>query len=219
MNCRPVFRDAPSWGVPFFCQEVGRDIGYNRYHRPRVLPARTGQRSLIVRACADLMHPFGCLVSVGPCLGLFRTQAWEFPVMVRSNCGRACVALSAGCCGALVLGLAWLFSTSQTNVALAYLPVVKEKAAQGTTVREQPVVSKEEVLSRFSKEQHEGYMRRAIANSRKAGVEYKTGGAFGAVIVDREWQRALRRREPCDRPERSELARRSARHSPGLCTC
>ena len=29
-------------------------------------------------------------------------------------------------------------------------------------------------------------MRRAIANSRKAGVEYKTGGAFGAVIVARD---------------------------------
>ena len=29
-------------------------------------------------------------------------------------------------------------------------------------------------------------MRREIANSRKAGVEYKTGGAFGAVIVTKD---------------------------------
>ncbi len=31
-------------------------------------------------------------------------------------------------------------------------------------------------------------MRRAIANSRRAGVEERTGGAFGAVIVDRDGQ-------------------------------
>jgi guanine deaminase len=47
-----------------------------------------------------------------------------------------------------------------------------------------PVTAKE-VLARFPKEKHEEFMRRAIANSRKAGVEYKTGGAFGAVIVNR----------------------------------
>ena len=43
-----------------------------------------------------------------------------------------------------------------------------------------------QVLARFPKEKHEEFMRRAIANSRKAGVEYKTGGAFGAVIVDKD---------------------------------
>lgn len=47
-------------------------------------------------------------------------------------------------------------------------------------------VSKDEIEGRFSKERHEAFMRRAIENSRKAGVLDKTGGAFGAVIVDRE---------------------------------
>ncbi|RUL86879.1 nucleoside deaminase [Tautonia sociabilis] len=41
-------------------------------------------------------------------------------------------------------------------------------------------------MARFPKEKHQEFMRRAIANSRKAGVEYKTGGAFGAVIVDKD---------------------------------
>ncbi|QDV33881.1 nucleoside deaminase [Tautonia plasticadhaerens] len=48
-----------------------------------------------------------------------------------------------------------------------------------------PRVSAEELASRFPEETHEAYLRRAIANSRRAGVEYKTGGAFGAVVVDR----------------------------------
>lgn len=44
--------------------------------------------------------------------------------------------------------------------------------------------TKEEILARFPMEKHKEFMARAIANSYKAGVEYKTGGAFGAVIVD-----------------------------------
>lgn len=44
--------------------------------------------------------------------------------------------------------------------------------------------SKEEILSRFPMEKHQELMRRAIANSAKSGIRYKTGGAFGAVIVD-----------------------------------
>ena len=46
--------------------------------------------------------------------------------------------------------------------------------------------SSAEILARFPKDKHEEFMRRAIANSRKAGVEYKTGGAFGAVIVTKD---------------------------------
>ncbi|AMV38130.1 nucleoside deaminase [Planctomyces sp. SH-PL62] len=45
-------------------------------------------------------------------------------------------------------------------------------------------VTADELRDRFTPEQSHGFMRRAIANSRKAGVEKRTGGAFGAVIVD-----------------------------------
>ena len=44
----------------------------------------------------------------------------------------------------------------------------------------------DQIRNRFPAAQHERFMRRAIANSRTAGVEKRTGGAFGAVIVDRE---------------------------------
>jgi len=43
----------------------------------------------------------------------------------------------------------------------------------------------DQVRNRFPVAKHEEFMRRAIANSRMAGVEKRTGGAFGAVIVDR----------------------------------
>jgi tRNA(Arg) A34 adenosine deaminase TadA len=49
-----------------------------------------------------------------------------------------------------------------------------------------PKVSSDEILARFPEAKHQEFMRRAIANSRKAGVQYKTGGAFGAVIVSPE---------------------------------
>ena len=42
----------------------------------------------------------------------------------------------------------------------------------------------QEILNRFPEAKSKEFMRRAIANSRKAGVEKHTGGAFGAVIVD-----------------------------------
>ncbi|MEI7781872.1 MAG: nucleoside deaminase [Planctomycetota bacterium] len=42
-----------------------------------------------------------------------------------------------------------------------------------------------EIRSRFPQEKHEAFMRRAIANGRKAGVTHKTGGAFGAIVVDK----------------------------------
>jgi tRNA(Arg) A34 adenosine deaminase TadA len=45
--------------------------------------------------------------------------------------------------------------------------------------------TEKEIQDRFTPAQHEEFMRRAIANSRAAGVEKRTGGAFGAVIVDR----------------------------------
>jgi guanine deaminase len=47
-------------------------------------------------------------------------------------------------------------------------------------------VSAGELKERFSPAQHGEFMRKAIANSRMAGVEKRTGGVFGAVIVDRD---------------------------------
>jgi guanine deaminase len=47
-------------------------------------------------------------------------------------------------------------------------------------------VTAKEIKDRFPAAKHEEFMRKAIANSRMAGVEKRTGGAFGAVIVDRE---------------------------------
>jgi len=58
-------------------------------------------------------------------------------------------------------------------------------AHAGGRVDEMPQISKEEILARFPMEKHKEFMARAIANSYKAGVQYKTGGAFGAVIVDK----------------------------------
>jgi tRNA(Arg) A34 adenosine deaminase TadA len=49
-------------------------------------------------------------------------------------------------------------------------------------------VTAQEIKDRFTASQHEEFMRRAIANSRMAGVEKRTGGAFGSVIVDRHGQ-------------------------------
>ncbi len=66
------------------------------------------------------------------------------------------------------------FLTSTPALAVAQVPSDK------------PRISPEQILARFPMDKHEAFMRKAIANSRKAGVEYKTGGAFGAVIVDRE---------------------------------
>ena len=55
----------------------------------------------------------------------------------------------------------------------------------GRAVTEKRWCSAEEIKGRFPVAQHEGFMRKAIANSRMAGIEKRTGGVFGAVIVDR----------------------------------
>jgi len=44
----------------------------------------------------------------------------------------------------------------------------------------------EEILARRPEPAHREFLRRAIANARKAGIEERTGWPFGAVIVDRE---------------------------------
>jgi tRNA(Arg) A34 adenosine deaminase TadA len=58
--------------------------------------------------------------------------------------------------------------------------------AANHAVSEKIWVTAENVQSRFPLAKHEEFMRRAIENSRMAGVEKRTGGAFGAVVVDRE---------------------------------
>jgi guanine deaminase len=59
-------------------------------------------------------------------------------------------------------------------------------ATSGSVISDAPKISQEEILARFSPEQHQQFMSRAIANSAKAGLDYKTGGAFGAVVVSRD---------------------------------
>lgn len=78
--------------------------------------------------------------------------------------------------GGLIFGAFWLGQTSATRQVLAFAEVPSDK----------PAITAEQIMARFPKAKHEEFMRRAIANSRKAGVEYKTGGAFGAVVVTKE---------------------------------
>ncbi len=101
--------------------------------------------------------------------------------------GRACRAI----CGvtvscALVLGMMWMFQATSTKTAMAFIPVPKNDAPGAAVPSDKPAITAAEVMGRFPSDKHEEFMRRAIANSRKAGVEYKTGGAFGAVIVDQD---------------------------------
>ena len=92
---------------------------------------------------------------------------------VKAWVGRTILSLTLT--GALALASCWVVQSSAPRPAMAFVQVTSEK----------PKVTSEQVLARFPQAKHEEFMRRAIANSRKAGVEYKTGGAFGAVVVDR----------------------------------
>jgi tRNA(Arg) A34 adenosine deaminase TadA len=98
--------------------------------------------------------------------------------------GRVTLGLIAS--GCLVLGVVALFHANSAQPAMAFLPVVRGGDSAGQVPSDKAKITAAEVLARFPKEKHEEFMRRAIANSRKAGVEYKTGGAFGAVIVTRD---------------------------------
>lgn len=73
----------------------------------------------------------------------------------------------------------------------------------GRVPSRKPPVSAAAALGRFPVEQHEAFMRRAIANSRRAGLEEKSGGAFGAVVVDATgtvladgWNQVVARNDP-----------------------
>lgn len=76
--------------------------------------------------------------------------------------------------GGLALAAFWAISAATARPALALGQIASDKTR----------ISAEQIMARFPRAKHEEFMRRAIANSRKAGVEYKTGGAFGAVVVD-----------------------------------
>lgn len=83
-------------------------------------------------------------------------------------------------CQILIMGFpSVVFSAENKDIE------IKVVADPGRRVSDIARISKEEILARFPMEKHREFMARAIANSYKAGVKYKTGGAFGAVIVDK----------------------------------
>jgi len=101
-----------------------------------------------------------------------------------SHAGR--VTLGLMMTGCLAVGAFGLYSTTSNKTAMAFLPVARSSDNVGQVPSDKAPITAAEINARFPKEKHEEFMRRAIANSREAGVEYKTGGAFGAVIVNRE---------------------------------
>jgi len=103
------------------------------------------------------------------------------PVTPRMALRRLAVGMLAICGVMLAVGL--LLGTPRAQVAQGATPVKSPGHEAGHAVRDKQVYTSEEIMNRFPRAKHEEFMRRAIANSRKAGVEYKTGGAFGAVIV------------------------------------
>lgn len=106
-------------------------------------------------------------------------------------------------------------------------PSPKQTSRAGQVPSDKQSISAAEIRARFSQEKHEEFMRRAIANSRKAGVELKTGGAFGAVIVDRGGQviaegfnRVIAENDPTWHAEMHAIRQASARlGSPKLGGC
>lgn len=82
---------------------------------------------------------------------------------------------------ALVFGASGAFWLAKSEPALAFVAIPDDSPRIPSDAK---AITSEEILSRFPMPKHQEFMKRAIANSRKAGVEYKTGGAFGAVIVD-----------------------------------
>jgi tRNA(Arg) A34 adenosine deaminase TadA len=58
--------------------------------------------------------------------------------------------------------------------------------SRNRVVSEKVWVTADQIRDRYPFAKHEEFMRRAIKNSRCAGVTKRTGGPFGAVIVDRE---------------------------------
>ncbi len=86
---------------------------------------------------------------------------------------------------ALAVLVAGTFSLGLWTARRSIAAEMANAPAGNHAVSEKLWVSTQEITDRFSPEKHKGFMRKAIANSRMAGVEKRTGGAFGAVIVDR----------------------------------
>jgi guanine deaminase len=87
---------------------------------------------------------------------------------------------------ALLALLAGTFILGQWN-AHGALPS-KNPAPANREVSQKLWISSAELKDRFPAEKHAEFMRLAIKNSRMAGIEKRTGGVFGAVIVDRDGQ-------------------------------
>lgn len=77
--------------------------------------------------------------------------------------------------GAMIFGAFWIVQAVGSGTTMAFVQVPSDR----------PKITAEQIVARFPRQKHEEFMRRAIANARMAGVEYRTGGAFGAVIVDK----------------------------------
>jgi tRNA(Arg) A34 adenosine deaminase TadA len=91
----------------------------------------------------------------------------------------------------LILGLtlfAGLGIGYQIALARGGKPSKPAATPSDRAVSDKAWITGQQMVDRFPKAKHEEFMRRAIANSRLAGVVKRTGGAFGAVIVDREGQ-------------------------------
>lgn len=97
----------------------------------------------------------------------------------------------------------------------------------GRVPSQKPRISAAEILGRFPAERHEAFMRRAIANSRRAGLIDKSGGAFGAVVVDATgtvlgdgWNQVIARNDPTWHGEMQAIREACARAgSPKLPGC
>src|SRR5262245_20378053 len=91
--------------------------------------------------------------------------------------GRITLGLIITAC--LIVGALCLMPGTQSNVAMAIIPVPNEVSSTadatpphaGHAVRDKHVFTTEEIKERFPAAMHEEFMRRAIANSRKAGVQ------------------------------------------------
>lgn len=107
-----------------------------------------------------------------------------FQACARVRFGR--FALAAILCAIVIGGVCWMVQADETNKT-SRIDVGGGSPTKAATVpSDKRKISAEEILARFPEEKHQEFMRRAIANSRKAGVQYKTGGAFGAVIVSQD---------------------------------
>ena len=81
---------------------------------------------------------------------------------------------------ALLAGGFWASRPSHAQLA------DDRKSADHHEVSQKVWVTQQEIQNRYPLAKHKEFLRKAIANSRMAGVEKRTGGAFGAIITDRD---------------------------------